>query len=79
MPKNNLKRSGCKHNFSSIFPPPPPPKKKHLLIVRHLKAGGLKCCYDKKITSFSSSYLENVFAYHLTSKIFSFDFYSKAV
>ena len=33
-----------------------------------------KCYYDKKITTFFSSYFESVTAKHLTGKILNFDF-----
>ena len=39
----------------------------------------LKWYYDQKINSFISSDFERVFAYHLTGKILSFEFYPKAV
>ena len=39
----------------------------------------LKWYYDQKISSFFSSDFERVFAYHLTGKILSFEFYPKAV
>ena len=35
--------------------------------------------YDQKISSFFPSDFERVFAYHLTGKILSFEFYPKAV
>ena len=39
----------------------------------------LKWYYDQKISSFFSSDFERVFAYHLTGKILSFEFYPKTV
>ena len=39
----------------------------------------LKWYYDQKISSFFSSDFERMFAYHLTGKILSFEFYPKAV
>ena len=39
----------------------------------------LKWHYGKKISSFFPSDFERVFAYHLTDKILSFEFYPKAV
>ena len=38
-----------------------------------------KWYYDQKISTFFSSNFERVFAYHLTGKILSFEFYPKAV
>ena len=39
----------------------------------------LKWYYDQKISFFFSSDFERVFAYHLTGKSLSFEFYPKAV
>ena len=39
----------------------------------------LKWYYDQKISSFFPSDFESVFAYRLTGKILSFEFYPKAV
>ena len=39
----------------------------------------LKWYYDEKISSFFPSDFERVFAYHLTGKMLSFEFYPKAV
>ena len=39
----------------------------------------LQWYYDQKLSTFFSSDFERVFAYQLTGKIFSFEFYSKAV
>ena len=39
----------------------------------------LKWYYDQKISSFFSPDFESVFAYHLTGKILSFEFYPKTV
>ena len=38
-----------------------------------------KWYYDQKISSFFSSDFEREFAYHLTGKILSFEFYPRAV
>ena len=39
----------------------------------------LKCHNDQKIISFFPSDSESVFAYHLTGKVLSFEFYPKAI
>ena len=42
-------------------------------------SGALKCHYDKKVIPFFRSDFESVFAWHLTGKVLSFEFYPKAV
>ena len=45
----------------------------------NMTKSALKWYHDQKISSFFSLDFESVFAYHLTGKILSFEFYPKAV